>query len=209
MNATSSLVPYYDDRGFDALVCDEKKGLFGIFDGMGTHEDARTASNTAADYFASIEDTNLHFEVLRHHLNVLKGKIAGLHLSTGTTATIVHVDRVGHLHFAHCGDSRLYIFRNIRVKQITADEGVENILYNYIGDYGLGICQLGFIDVKDWDRFMLCSDGVTGDRFPDIIPDLTVEDHLLYSETPEIAVNGLLQESTKHDDKSIIVVFKT
>jgi serine/threonine protein phosphatase PrpC len=208
MNVASKVIPYYDDKGFDAIVCNEQNGLFGIFDGMGTRPDARIASGMAREYFEDVEQQMLHFEILRYMLLDLKEKIGEKHLSTGTTATVVHVDRVGHLHYAHGGDSRLYVLDGQRVKQVTADEGVSNILYNYLGDHGIGICQLGFIDHTRWNKFMLCSDGVTGDTDEQEVSDKDIEMILLTSVRPETAANKILNLSSKPDDKSIIVVSK-
>lgn len=207
MIVNGRLIPFYDERGFDTLVCDESRGMFAVFDGMGTSEEARFASTYAKEYlqttpFCSYETLKVHLERISNYL--------GQKQVIGTTATIVTVDPVSNaLNYVHIGDSRLYILKKVRVKQITADEGVENILYNYVGQHGKGVCQLGYIEDEDWDRFMICSDGVTGDRKPDLVADYTVETALRYSDTPEIAIDLLLKASTKQDDKSIIVGFKS
>lgn len=208
LKVASKLIPYYDQLGFDGLVCDESCGIFCIFDGMGTSEDARIASGEAVNYFENLPGVSWHFEILRHCLDNISAQLKQMNLSTGTTATVVHVDRVGYLHYAHVGDSRLYVLNDNRVKQVTADEGVENILYNYLGKYGVGVCQLGMIEPEKWDKFMLCSDGITGDREPDLMDDKTVEHNLKQDVDPEKICEYFLTLSSKKDDKSIIVVVK-
>lgn len=203
MKFASKLIPYYDTRGFDTLICESDKGLYAIFDGMGVSEGARFASSYAKEFMEKIPSSS-NFEELKYHLDNVSKHI-GENSIGGTTATIVAIDFSGNLHYVHCGDSRLYILKNNRVKQITADEGVENILYNYIGRHGKGVCQLGYIEADEWDKFMLCSDGVTGDRYPDLIDDSIIEHNLNQEVDPEIICEYILSISTKKDDKSIII----
>lgn len=207
MQSAFKVVPYYDEHGFDAIICDDQKRLYAVFDGMGTAEDARFASGGAVKHFQELPSPPASFHVLKHELEKYQNTIRSL--ITGTTATMVCVDSAYNLHYVHCGDSRLYVTKGSRVKQITADEGVENILYNYIGLNGKGVSQLGTIGRNDWDKLLLCSDGITGDRFPDLLEDTLIEDILKASQMPDDAVDLAIKVSTKKDDKSIVVVYKT
>lgn len=195
-------VPNYGQLGYDRLVADKEQGIFGIFDGMGVSDGAEWAANQAANLFKEAAPTYFSYKNLAMALeNIIK--LVGVRPDAGTTATIVYVDPAGDLHYAHVGDSRLYILNDGRVKQITADEGVGNVLYNYVGGRSKGVCQLG--TVTDWQKAMLCSDGVTGDWKEQLISDRQIE-LALFNNTPEKAIDKILAKSTKVDDKSIIVI---
>jgi serine/threonine protein phosphatase PrpC len=201
MRVASRQVPYYDEKGYDAMVVNEEIGLFGVFDGMGTSEQSRNAALVAAQI---IEDRRPTFvDALVYSMNDLirAGRAFG---NGGTTATVLAAGN--YLHYAHIGDSRLYVLTGNRLKQITADEGIGNILYNYVGQRSLGLAQLG--QIQKWDRFMLCTDGVTGDWEEQFIPEDKLESIMLDAKTPEEAVDQILEASSKSDDKSIIVGFK-
>lgn len=195
-------IPNYGQLGYDRLVADETLGIFGIFDGMGVSDGAEWAANTAAKMFKDDAPTYFSYQNLAQTLeNIVK--VVGVRPDAGTTATIAYVAPTGELHYAHIGDSRLYILDDGRVKQVTADEGVGNVLYNYVGGRGKGVCQLGTI--TDWQKAMLCSDGVTGDWADQLITDRQIE-LALFNNAPDKAIDKILKHSTKVDDKSIIVI---
>lgn len=199
MISASVIRPHYDEKGFDTVVVDDINGKYAVFDGMGVSEGARFASSTLKAQFemAGSQSYQDLAEFLNYVNQIVKKQMGG------STATIVKL--IGEeLHFAHLGDSRLYILLDGRVKQITADEGYGNILYNHVGGYK-GVCQLGII--PKWDKFMICSDGITGDWPEQWIPDSDIE-VILNNFDPEEACHELIAASKKNDDKSVIVVTK-
>lgn len=206
IKVASRLVPYYDNEGFDALICDEKNLMFAVFDGMGTSEDSREAALLCRKFFTEMAVTGetKHFNQLASAINYVTHVLREDQTNHGgSTATVVVIDDEGTLHYAHCGDSRLYVMDGGRIKQVTADEGYDNILYNYVGTDGKGCVQLGYVD--DWDVFMLCTDGVTGDRGEDRMSDTVLQYALDKLQEPEIAIDSILEVSTKMDDKAIII----
>lgn len=209
ITSASILQPYYDKKGYDTLVCDDSNRLYAVFDGMGTSEGARRASQDCRVSFAESYGTYPDHIGLAYFIDRQTSKFMADKQFGGTTATVVSIDDLGTLHYAHVGDSRLYIAKDGRLKQITADEGYENILYNYVGSNGKGVSQLGSILSKDWDRAILCTDGVTGDREPDLLSDALVETILnAFSQASEEVCKALVDISTKKDDKSVVVIFK-
>lgn len=199
MNAEFRLMPHYDESGYDAVLFDAKNGMFGVFDGMGTSEDSRLAAIKVRDSFVN---WNGNFEQMASNINRQAFQIN----SGGTTATVVKCSQWG-LEYAHIGDSRLYVLNSNRIKQITADEGYENILYNYVGANTRGVCQAGYIN--EWDKFIICSDGVTGDYGDQLISDVQLENILNSTNDPKEAINKIIDISSKPDDKSLVVVFKS
>jgi serine/threonine protein phosphatase PrpC len=200
MRVASKVIPYYDEEGYDKIVVRESDGMFGVFDGIGVSDSSRWASQTCAEQFDKLSAADYR------GLVVYLGDMIKLFSSrpdAGTTATVVLVDKDGVLHYAHCGDSRLYITNDERLRQVTIDEGEGNFLSNYVG-LNCKVVQSG--TMESWDKFLLCSDGITGDWPKQRIPDKTIE-HILNDSTEE-ALGCLINASSKHDDKSIIIVSK-
>jgi len=201
MDAEFRLMPHYDENGYDAVLFNVEDGMFGVFDGMGTSEDSRQAAIKVRDSFVNWKGS---FEHMASNINSQAFQID----RGGTTATVVKCSQWG-LEYAHIGDSRLYVLSNNRIKQITADEGFENILYNYVGSGTRGVCQAGYIPSSNWDKFIICSDGVTGDYGSQLISDIQLENILNSTDNPKEAISKIIEISTKPDDKSLIVVFKS
>lgn len=209
MNAAYINKPHYDEKGFDSWIFDEDHRMFGVFDGMGTREGARGAANLAATKFFKVRSNELDAGGLGSVIDEVSKSIAVHFPIDGTTATVTRVDSEGRLHYAHVGDSRLYVLKNGRVKQMTADEGVGNRLLNYCGPYTHGCCQIGILDADQWDKFMLCTDGITGDWKEQLMEDSYIElilQHKLFSTLEKC--DELYKASKKDDDKTVIVVEK-
>lgn len=205
LDTALKVVPYYNKDGFDTYIVNNDKNLYAIFDGMGTSPQARRASETARDFFEKNEGSRYNFEILRMLLDAANLEV--IQTWGGTTAVITAIDNWGCLNWVAVGDSRLYVLKDNRIKQMTSDEGVENIVYNHVGSTEMKVTQLGQLQPTKWDKFMICSDGITGDRDPDLMSDETVEKCLRLG-SAKAAADGLLKASSKKDDKSIIVVFR-
>lgn len=209
MKFASELKPFYDEKGFDQIVALEDAKVFGVFDGMGTSKGARRASKLAAGILEShtaengIRDWRGLVSAFSHFIDVSKRDPS----VGGTTGVAIFIDDAGDLHYASVGDSRLYVLAGGRIKQITADEGVENMLLNYLGAGSLGVAQAGYIVAEEWDRALLVSDGITGDRHPDLMSDADMELYLKTGDITTVAAN-MIQYSRKQDDKAVVVVEK-
>lgn len=201
-------IPYYDEKGFDTYLYDLMAKNFGVFDGMGTSDDARKASEIMRKGFArySLTPSAMNFDMLKYVIEVLQKDVSVNASAAGTTATVIHIDEFGSIQYAHVGDSRLYILYEGRIKQVTADEGYGNVLYNYVGQNGKGVCQLGQID--DWDGFILCSDGVTGDWPDQFIKDQEIEEILNNAYSIVDKADQIIAKSKKNDDKTLIIAIK-
>lgn len=200
--------PYYDEKGFDNWVVNEEHRLFGVFDGMGTREEARAVALLLGNAFGHKASLGQDCKQLAETINETSRTASAYYPNDGSTATVARIDSKGVLHYAHVGDSRLYVMRNGRIKQITADEGVGNLLLNYVGAYSHGVCQMGSIEAVDWDAFMLCTDGITGDWKPQFIYDDEIERLFTDRLTSKEICRNLVSISKKDDDKTVIVVNK-
>lgn len=201
-------VPFYDEVGFDTYVSEEKHRLFGVFDGMGTQEGARAAATMLANRFHRVTSIAPDAQGLGEIINGVSRALASSYPHNGSTATVARVDSKGVLHYASVGDSRLYVMRRGRIKQMTADEGLGNLLTNYVGAMSRGVLQIGEINPEDWDAFMLCTDGITGDWPEQFIHDQEIEELFDNPVAASYVCSSLVTMSKKEDDKTVIVVIK-
>lgn len=206
MDVASINKPFYDEQGFDTFVINMNKNTFGVFDGMGTEEGARAIAIMLANSFNSRGNLFTDCKLIAEHINLLSRTAAASWPHNGSTATVVHIDEDSNLHYAHIGDSRLYVYNEGRIKQVTADEGIGNLLLNNVGAYSHGVNQMGAINILDWDGFMLCTDGITGDWREQLISDQQIESLFKNRQTSEEICRDLISMSKKEDDKTVIVV---
>lgn len=127
----------------DSYLCDNKRGLYIVADGMGGHAGGEVASSLAVQNIRSFVDTNLSLSTFKDPTTPL-GQVAKIlsdainHASAriydraleepnlrgmGTTATIARVTGRS-LVVAHVGDSRLYLIRCGYIYQITTDHSL-------------------------------------------------------------------------------------
>ena len=169
-----------------------------VTDGMGGYKGGEIASTLAADEIAAhlrhvpepgtaalkaaIEAAN-HAVVERVQAEPeLKGM--------GTTAVVAYIVE-DTLYWANVGDSRLYVFSDQALHQVTTDHSMVQSLYEEgkleAGDLlehpqrniltrAVGVADdlevdTGTYAVKPGDRLLLCSDGLTGYVAPDVIED--------------------------------------
>jgi len=162
-----------------------------VADGMGGHRGGATASRIAtetvkAQYLGSeTEDvsTALREAVTRANARVFSESQTNPDLRGMGTTTSALVIRGNQGWFAHVGDSRIYMVRDDKIKQLTDDhslvatmvrEGLltsqeaevhprRNVLQRSVGvGEEVEVDVRGPIDVHEGDAFVLCSDGLHG-----------------------------------------------
>lgn len=206
------------------------ESLYGIADGMGGHAAGEVASSTAVDALSEgigrvdpkvpetlatlIKDANRTIFEKATRDDSLHGM--------GTTCTIVLIDgERGHL--AHVGDSRAYMLRGdsltrlsedhtlvgrmVKEGQLTEDEASRHPQRNMI-TRSLGIdpevrVDLRSFEVRDGDRLMLCSDGLTS-----MVDEPTIERVLHDTADPQRTADQLvdLANEAGGDDNITVVV---
>lgn len=208
-------------KGQDTTLAEPKLGLFGVFDGLGGLPAGDVASQLAAGTVkavyqnqASAKDAaGLHTQIraaldsAEANLNQ-RSRTHADEQGLATTATLLHLATVGGrplASYAHVGDSRLYMLRDGKLQQLTKDEGRANWLDQALGMLH-AIEQIGQLDMRVGDRFMLCSDGITGDWPAELLGEKQLAAALGRTRNPKQAARQLLAISRKQDDKSIVVV---
>jgi PPM family protein phosphatase len=175
--------------GADQLVDVNERGvLLALSDGMGGHQAGEVASALVLESLqAALQDQTkqpiqeqLESAVLRANSTVLNAARTDKRHGMGATLTAVFV-RGGEAYIAEVGDSRAYLLRQGRLRQITRDQSMiqllvdhgvlsadeakhspsKNVILQAVGlsrDIRVAIARL---ELRRGDRFLLCSDGVT------------------------------------------------
>lgn len=167
--------------------------LFMVADGMGGHAGGDVASSLATQAITAVADERFETVALAQETLVDAVKHSAQELSDavrehpdlqgmGTTvsAMIRHDDKVV---VAHIGDSRIYLFRNQKLEQITTDHTFvqklvetgritaeeamvhprRNVLMRVLGDFDMNPEIDTFVlETEPDDRWLLCSDGLCG-----------------------------------------------
>ena len=172
----------------DAPIVSEKLRLYGVADGMGGHKGGEVASTSARDDLlrelegktpsvaalsGAIEEVNRQIYHQQEHDDALTGM--------GTTLSVLWMSD-NFVYIGHVGDSRVYLLRDGEFRQMTLDhslveqlvrEGVlteeeaqnhpmRNIITRALGTEGDNTPDLLAADIRPGDRFLLCTDGLTG-----------------------------------------------
>jgi serine/threonine protein phosphatase PrpC len=202
-----------------------------VADGMGGHRGGATASRLAAEtvktfYLGSGSDDIA--AALREALTQANTKIfseaqTNLDLRGMGTTTSALVVRGSQAWFAHVGDSRIYLIRGDEIRQLTEDhslvatmvrEGLltqkeaehhprRNVLQRSMGvSEQVDIDVVGPFEVKEFDTFILCSDGLHG-----LVPPNEIKELVLMRPIDE-AADSLVERSLERgapDNVTVIV----
>ena len=160
----------------DNVLVSVNHGVFCVADGMGGGAEGAKASDVvcrelkmtihvAEDEFSSrvaaaqnaLVDAN--FEVYTY------ARERGFE-QMGSTAAVLVFDPADHARAAviHVGDSRVYRIRHGLAERLTRDHRIlgGNTLTRAIGGMATVRCDFKEVDVRPGDRFVVCSDGVSG-----------------------------------------------
>jgi serine/threonine protein phosphatase PrpC len=215
-------------RNEDAYLIDEP--VFAVADGMGGHRGGDVASSLALeslqapDEGTSGEDfQRLVAQIKEANQRVLERGEADRDLrGMGTTLTVI-LAADGKAHVAHVGDSRAYMLRDEKLQQLTEDHTLvqrmvregrlteeeahthpqRSIVTRALGvDENIPIDELT-LDLKEGDRLLLCTDGLSSMLGRDAIQQI-----LLAEPDPQKAADRLVEEANQAggDDNITVVV---
>lgn len=140
-------------------------------------------------------------------------------LGMGTTLTAAYSMGID-LFIIHLGDSRVYLYRDGALRQLTKDHTVaqamadagyippdqvrhhvkRNALTNYLGGHnGKVTADLRWLRLADGDRLLLCTDGLN-----EMVDDVTIGRILALHHSPQVAAQELLGEALRHGGKDNI-----
>jgi protein phosphatase len=141
----------------------------------------------------------------------------------GTTLTLVRLNDDGSMELAHVGDSRAYLLREGEFRQITTDHTLVNELielgritpqdaerhpHRHLVTRVLGLGPIGVdtesFTLKDGDRLLLCSDGLTT-----MVSDFGIQQILAAGEGVEATVWALIEHANVAggvDNTTVVVI---
>jgi protein phosphatase len=189
--------------------------LYAVADGMGGHRGGEVASNLALQtierMFTSQEGT-LTEQVEQANRAVFERSqsdrdVAGM----GTTLTAALVQGA-QVRLAHVGDSRAYLYRDGKLQLLTEDHTLvhkmlmegeideseaethphRSILTRALGVDGDVQVDEGFVEMRNGDRLLLCTDGLTG-----MVSDEQIKTVLEESRDPQEAVDRLVRAANR------------
>ena len=174
LNVAASTDPgLLHDHNEDFFVVRRKLGLFIVADGVGGADAGEVASMVGCRLIEqSLQakepgtDRTRHDVLLTHAIREANHGLYeyGRHdpekggVGTTITALWFHGDRVL---FAYVGDSRIYLYRDGVLRQLSRDEKVGS--YRLAASLGQGPAvepHLGMVRLRRGDRFLLCTDGL-------------------------------------------------
>lgn len=212
-------------HGEDAILQNDTLRLYGVFDGLTGHGSgdiaAQTSRDAMQDYFAA------HYPVSKDNaVEVMKEafQIAGnaiqkatrlaIHKSMATTASVIHFVDETIIVAGHIGDSRIYHLTGFDWReeiswslssQLTNDESTKHGLINVLSASSARCDQARLVKLGryTYDRFVICSDGVSGwEEWP---ISVSFKEALSLSVAQE-AAKQLVKLSQIQDDRSVLVV---
>ena len=213
--------------------------LLMVADGMGGHaagrEAAAIAVNTVVDHILhnthwcdllSADDSEM-MKVLESALSECGDRVHAeadrrpAQQGMGTTLTVAYI-RWPKLHVVHVGDSRCYLLRESKLKQLTTDHTLaekmlaggtltvqqaahtrlRHVLWNSIGGNSRGFKpDFHSVRLEPHDQIMLCTDGLTGH-----VSDARIAEVLAQQATSEGACRQLIDEANEAGGKDNITI---
>jgi serine/threonine protein phosphatase PrpC len=215
----------------DAFLVDARRGLFVVADGMGGHNAGEVASSLAVKSIGEFlaDGTPASLNVLDEALRLANDHILTVagekpdYTGMGTTVAAVYI-RDGEAVYAHAGDSRVYLWHQGELKQLTRDDSwvaaamngtaedaremeqhpMRHVLTKVVGlrpELQPSVAECAFIA---GDVLLLCSDGVHGS-----VSDSTLQ-KLLASRKPVSALaESVVREALAHgatDNVTAVVI---
>ena len=173
----------------DAIYINEQKNLYLVADGMGGCNAGEVASSTAISAFVKAMENAENGEILDKMMSAVaqcnkevyqKSRENIEFLDMGTTLVAVTVENE-KMFIVHVGDSRVYLFRENNLQQITTDHSYvmelvkigsitreeaevhpkRNIITRAIGIREDVEADTIIEDMKQGDKILLCTDGLS------------------------------------------------
>lgn len=221
---------------------DVQTGVYAVADGMGGHDKGEVASRTAIEATINALESHSFFGDIYLNdavtdesvLDVLRDAVAGANRAVygvkveqssdlGTTIVLALVMR-SKAYVANVGDSRAYLIREGKIRQITEDHSLvermvatgqiteaearlhpqRNVIFRALGTDPQVEVDLFVEQLQPGDRILLCSDGLSG-----MVPD-DVLGHMASQEPdPDLACQQMIRaanEAGGRDNISVVLI---
>lgn len=209
-------------RNEDDLLTAEDRRMFAVADGLGGHPAGDVASRMAIEVF----DRELTLETLSDGTDrgeLLAGALRHAHSAIvedtsrspdragmGTTAVLAHVgEGAEEAWVAHVGDSRAYLSRDGQLRQITDDHRSGGPFGGGRITQALGVSdhvepQVVHLDLRNGDRLLLCTDGLS-----DMVDEGLIEELATRTDGPQAVCDDLVDAAKRAggaDNITVIVI---
>lgn len=218
----------------DAFYVSPQGGYFIVSDGMGGLAAGEIASaitrETIIECFEnSFVNTNSVEKLMKDAFSkanaAVRKQVSETNTKKGMGCTcVVLAFRDNNFFVSYVGDSRVYLFRSGKLKQLTRDHSYveelflrgliteeekkdhpyKNTITRYIGHTEKIEVDTFSGPVLNGDEFLLCSDGLTGE-----VEDKQIEEILKSKSEPTKQVNALIEQALEnggHDNITVVVV---
>lgn len=211
----------------DSLIVIEPE-TYVVADGMGGAQAGEVASQMLIETvqsFLSKTPRPWYEKILAQAILLANDKILNMarrhedYHGMGTTATILAMDG-RHAHFAHVGDSRLYLLRGETFRQVTEDHSyvetlikrgeitaeearfhpMKNVLTQAVGAMANLHVDADNFPARSGDKFLLCTDGLTN-----MVSDADIKRILQTADNPADALIEAALEAGGKDNVTVIV----
>lgn len=207
-------------------------GLFVLADGMGGHPEgamaAQLALQTFSAYFQKAANPTvgevpefLSSALMAAHHQIIRYAAEKGMLDTPRTTLVASVMERGHMHWIHCGDSRLYVVRDGEMVTRTRDHSYmeqqahlgrstehinRNILFTCLGSPAKPVYDIsGPLQLQEGDRVLLCSDGLWGTvKDQEIVTELSRAP--LEQAVPELVELALKRGGPRCDNVTVVAM---
>ena len=206
--------------------------LFLLADGMGGHPEGEMAAQIALQTLSTLFQRDakpslpsvqgfLATGVMAAHHQIIRYASEQALMDTPRTTLVAGLIQDGELHWAHCGDSRLYVVRDGGLLSRTRDhsyieaqasagastEGVNrNVLFTCLGSTVRPMFDVaGPLKLREGDKLLLCSDGLWGsvedDEIVSMLADVPVADAV-----PALVERALAIAGERSDNVTVIAL---
>ncbi|MHC4636973.1 MAG: Stp1/IreP family PP2C-type Ser/Thr phosphatase [Planctomycetota bacterium] len=227
------------EKNEDALLIEPEVGLFLVCDGMGGHKGGELASKIVTEDLSVIIENRLHARKKpcdRTIKSIIKKSIIeqNKHLQMESDSETGYKDmgatlvlallREGRAYIANLGDSRIYLLRKGKLKQLTRDHSViselidmghispeeaenhsaQGLITHYVGMPEQAEPHVRSIGLKKSDRLLLCTDGLT-----DMVNDQSISELLKNEAEPQKVCEELVKAANSaggHDNITAVII---
>jgi protein phosphatase len=186
-SAAHSDVGLVRSRNEDAWLAQPERGLWAVADGMGGHAFGDVASNKVTDALAAVAapQNMAQFVVaasdrMTRVNHELRAEAAARSVAVMGSTVVIMLACEREIACLWAGDSRIYLYRNGRLQQLTRDHSpaqelrsrgiaadsavpapAANMVTRAVGAADALELELATLEARDGDLFLLCSDGLS------------------------------------------------
>lgn len=209
------------------------RGLFFVADGMGGHHAGDVASRLTVAALGAVDDRTVSETTVAEGIGRANHDVldyaAGHPGSEGMGTTLagvalLHRDDDPTWMVFNVGDSRVYLFADGQLRQVTVDHSeveemvaagqlsreqarhhrLRNVITRSVGELPPAQVDIAFLPCRSDQRLVICTDGLSTE-----VEDVDIEQIVAGSPTVEAAVESLLERALDHggrDNVTVIVV---